>query len=106
MGKRGKQNRHALRHGIETTNLPRELAYYDRAKEIFRRRLEDAVLEVKGCMTLRENTRIIAAALRYRNFKMRGAKLADCLTRIWWIPSSGGISSTSRSPIAKRLPIT
>jgi hypothetical protein len=82
-----KKRRTAIRHGLYSPSLPRDLIYPDRQAGIFRRSLEDAVLERHGSggIGIREAALIHTAAeavkLSFKNrAELRAAKKKGILT--------------------------
>ena len=92
-GKKGrsgppKDNRNAMRHGLKAGKLPADAKYIETRLNLFRRNLEDAVIESKGAVSITDASAINTAVkwerhgcLAQRWLRVEGDKLTptDCL---------------------------
>jgi hypothetical protein len=62
-------NRNALRHGLHSSKLPAGCGYIEVQRNVFRRKLEDAVLAARGAVTLADQAYIFAATKAFEHFK-------------------------------------
>ena len=53
-----RNNRNAIRHGLKASTLPKDCRYIEVRLNIFRRRLEDALLAAKGQVTMTDAANI------------------------------------------------
>jgi hypothetical protein len=62
-------NRNALRHGLHSSKLPAGCGYIEVQRNVFRRKLEDAVMATRGGVTLTDQAYIFAATKAFEHFK-------------------------------------